>query len=423
MSGRIANADALARTPLRRDALSIVEAAYAAIDTDAVVRRKLRCEGDTLIVDGAPYDLASFERVRLLGFGKASCRAIQTVEEILRERLSDGAAIDVRGAVCGVVDVAQGTHPRPSPGNVAASGRIVKIAEDSGERDLVIVVVSGGGSSLLCWPMDECDQGARLYEDAARAGLTIGETNLVRRHISEVKGGGLAAMLYPATVIGLVFCDVPGDGFSDVASGPTYFDPTAAADAGALLARHGLSGYDLRETPKEEKIFEKVRNVPMISNTDALAAMRQEAQRLGYAVKDLGEAHYEEPAPLAALILDALEENVAVVAGGETRLEVSRAGGKGGRCQYLALEALKRLGPDDLFLPFASDGIDNCDAAGVIADAQTFASAQEQNLSIDERLASFDTYDFFEKTHSLVMTGVTEANVSDLYLALRKKAR
>ncbi len=417
---RIKNFDALNRTPLRADALAIVDAAYDAIDTAQVIREKLQYEAGMLRVDGKEYDLSQYARVRLLGFGKASCKAVQTVEEILREHITEGIAIDVHPGVCEVVTIAQGTHPHPSVQNVTATEKLVHMAKESTEDDLVIVVVSGGGSSLLCWPQEDCDQGIRFFDEAAMAGAQIGEMNIVRRHLSQVKGGGLAEILYPATVLGLVFCDVPGDVFQDVASGPTYFDETTIADAEAVLQKYGLSGYTLRETPKDRSVFEKVHNVEMISNGVAVSAMHRMAEERGYRVIGVGTDRYDEPLMLIESMREKLEDLVAVLAGGEVRIEVTQASGKGGRCAYIALEALNNLGEHDVFVAFASDGTDNSDAAGVIADRHTVRLAEEKNQSISDHLERFDAYGFFEGTGDLLFTGKTDSNVSDLYFVLRR---
>jgi glycerate-2-kinase len=416
----IKNTDMLAVTPLRRDALLIAEAAYAAINTEHVIKDHLSLSGNVLSVDGREYDLKKFERVKVLGFGKASCKAVQTIESILRARITEGIAIDVRAGVCDIIQVKQGTHPRPTPGNVELTRGVVEMAKST-ERDLVIVAVSGGGSSLLCWPSAECEQGVRLYDDLLKVGATIDEMNTVRKHISEVKGGGLAAMLHPATVIGLVFCDVPGDRFADVASGPTYYDESTLADAQAVLDRYGLIGYTLNETPKDKSLFGNVLNVSMVSNNTALRAMEAKANELGYTVACAGDALYDEPASLVTKIRGAPggEGPRVVVAGGEPRLVVSKNGGKGGRCQYVSLEALRQLGDNEVFLSIASDGIDNSDSAGAISDSGTKKIAEEQGVSIKEHLDNFNTYEFFEKTGDLLFTGETDANVSDLYVYLR----
>ena len=415
----ITNSEQLNTNALRADALLIAEAAYNAIDSDAVIRSRLVLTGSSLSVQGKTYDLSAFSRIKILGFGKASCKAVETLESLLKERISEGVAIDIRAGTCDIVSVEKGTHPRPSAENVVATEKIVNMAKEKSANELYIVVVSGGGSSLLCWPMDECEQGGRLYDDFARVGGTIDEMNLVRKHISQVKGGGLAALLYPATVIGLIFCDVPGDYFAYVASGPTYYDESTVADAQAVLDTYGLTGYTLNETPKDKKLFEKVCNVEVISNTAALDAMAAEAHRLGYKPVNVGKSIYEHPAKLLERMYRESGANTAVIAGGEPSFAISRKG-KGGRCQYVALEALKNIKEGEILLAFASDGRDNSDSAGAIADRETLAKSKAKNFSIDESLQSLNTYDFLEATGDMLYTGATDANVSDLFLLLKK---
>lgn len=419
MTHQIQNFDALNTNPLRASALAIAEAAYSAINTDAAIRSKISFEGTTLIVDGRSYDLSWFRRIRVIGFGKVSCAAATTIESLLRGHVSDGVVIDVRPGVCDVIEVALGTHPKPSADNVAVSKRVVEMAQDSDERDLVIVIASGGGSSLLCWPLEECTLSGRLYDDLLKTGATIEEMNTVRKHISDVKGGGLAKMLHPATVIGLVFCDIPGDRFDEVASGPTYLDRSTVEDANAVLARYRLSGYAVEETPKDPRFFERVHNVPIVSNGTALEGMERSARALGYSVVRAGNALYDTPQELVERMYGLLAGKTAVIGGGEARLTVTRKGSKGGRCQYIALQALDRIRDGEILVAFASDGIDNSPAAGAIADIGVSARAKEHGLSIDERLADYDTYRFFETAKGLIYTGVTDANVSDLFLLMR----
>jgi glycerate-2-kinase len=416
---RFQNYDTIATTPLRRDALAIADAAYEAIDTDTVVRAALSLEGDTIVANGQRFSLADYDRVRVIGFGKASCKAVQTIESILKGYIQSGVAIDIHAGTCDIVSIEEGSHPRPSPQNVKASERIVSMAQGHTERDLFLVVVSGGGSSLFCWPYDECEQGARLYEDFKKTGATIEEMNTVRKHISKVKGGGLSAMLYPATVIGLVFCDVPGDHFEEVASGPTYLDASTVADAQAVLDRYGLTGYTLNETPKDASLFRHVVNIPVVSNTRAIDAMASKAKELGYRPVVAGSAMYDETAELVTKLRGMLSDKTAVVGGGEPRLVVTKKGGKGGRNQYTALRALVDIPDNELMLPFASDGRDNCDAAGGIADTETKRKGDALGLRIEDSLESFDTYTYFEKTAELLITGPTDSNVSDLFVYLR----
>ena len=405
---------------MREDGLLIAEAAYASIDTDAVIRSNLVQSGSTLSAGNRTYDLSKYSRIKVLGFGKASGRAVQTIESILRERIHGGVAIDVRAGESEIVSIEKGTHPRPSSENIEATKKLLEMAKSPSEDELFIVVISGGGSSLFCWPMAECEQGARLYEDFKKVGATIGEMNTVRKHISEVKGGGLARLLYPADVIGLIFCDVPGDDYKTVASGPTYYDKSTIADAERVLDKYALKGYALSETPKDERYFEKVNNIRIVSNTVALDAMGAEASRLGYKVVNVGPSYYGHPKQLVETMFREIGPATAVIGGGEPTFEVRHSSGKGGRCQYTVLEAMKKLKEGDVFLALATDGRDNSDSAGAIADASTIQKLSEYSKTIEQQLESLDTYTFFEKTGDLLFTGPTDSNVSDLFVLLRR---
>jgi glycerate-2-kinase len=419
VSHRITNFDELNTGALREKALTIAESAYTAIDTDAAIRSKISFAGTTLVVDGRSYDLSWFRRIRVIGFGKVSCAAAVTIESLLRGHITSGVVIDVRPGVCDVIEIAQGTHPKPSAENLAVSKRVVDMAQDSDERDLVIVIVSGGGSSLLCWPAEECTLSMRLYDDLLKTGATIEEMNTVRKHISDVKGGGLAKMLHPATVVGLVFCDVPGDHFEEVASGATYMDKTTVDDARAVLEKYHLSDYAVHETPKDQKFFERVHNVPIVSNSTALDAMEKKASELGFSVVRVGSDLFDTPPQLIERLFTPLKGKTAVIGAGEPSLTITHKGGKGGRCQYIALQALERVHNNEILVAFASDGIDNTEAAGAIADTAVRKNAETGGLSIKERLADYDTYAFFETSRGLIFTGKTDANVSDLFLLLR----
>jgi glycerate-2-kinase len=317
----------------------------------------------------------------------------------------------------------EGSHPMPSDANVIVTKQIVDLSEKLDADDLVLVIVSGGGSSLLCWPQTECEQSQRLYQDFIKTNGTIRELNTLRKHISHVKGGGLAKILYPATIVGLVFSDVPGDGYDIVASGPTYFDATTMSDAQAIADRYGLKGYHFEETPKDGAIFKKVTNIPIVSNQTALIAMQKKARDLGYSAHIISDEIYDTPEQVVEKMF-AVEDIDVILAGGEPSLEVPANAGKGGRNQHLALVAadhMKKYGIcQRTFVALASDGRDNTDAAGAIVNEKTLAKAREQKLDIAEYLNAFNSYEFFKKTGDAIMTGHTDANVSDLMILLNK---
>jgi len=423
MKNKIKNTDELVTTKERKDILEIVENAYEAIDTESVLDRMMSSNGHYLHIDGHIFDLTQYERVRVIGFGKASCSAILKIEQILEGIELDGVAIDKKPGTCESVDIKAGSHPRPSSVNVEISGEIVKIAKESNEKDLVIVVVSGGGSSLLCWPASECDQGAKLYDKFLGLGATIDEINTVRKHISMLKGGGLAKLLFPATVASLVFCDVPGNKYDIVASGPTYKDNSTVADAEAILQKYDLGGeFDLVETPDEDKFFEKVFNIPVVSNISAIEAMEEKARELGYEVNSLGAEIYDFTNKVIERMLESSKPGAAVVAGGEPRLIIKGGGGTGGRNLYVAMEALKHIKEDDTFCAFASDGIDNKSKyAGAVIDKNTLDTISEKNLNLEDYIERYDPEGLFEKTGGMIETGPTGSNVSDLMVSIRKK--
>ncbi|HXV27051.1 MAG TPA: DUF4147 domain-containing protein [Candidatus Paceibacterota bacterium] len=414
----IRNEAHLASTPARKDALAVIRAGWDAIATAPVVARSVSLDGeDVLHISGHRIPLRPYRRICLIGFGKAACAASEELKRILGGRVTPEAVIRSSGAACAHPEHLSGTHPLPSAQNVEHTRKLLGTCADLTGEDLVLVVISGGGSAMLCGSPSECDQGQRLYRDALRSGMTIHELNTVRKHISELKGGGLAKSLYPARVIGLIFSDVPGTSYDMVASGPTWPDVTDAADARAVLDRYGLSGYELTETPKEGTWFTNVTNIVLASNRIALEAMAQKANELGYPASILSDSVYEEPAQAVDHMRGVSAR--AVVAGGEFRIVVPD-GGKGGRNTRATLTALERIGNEELFIAFASDGLDNTDAAGAIADAVTREHARAAGLDAAAYLKDYNDYAFFEKSGDLIFTGPTDANVSDLMLLLKE---
>lgn len=418
----ISNKKELATTPLRQIALDLLEEGLKAIDTGTAIERNVFLENEVLKVSGKSYNLSNYENVYVIGFGKASCDAAEALEKVLGDRIAGGVVIDVRKGNFDRIESYKGSHPRPTDDNVRAAEKIVELAKDISEKDLVIVAVSGGGSALLCYPESECEQGAELYQDFLKAGGTISELNVVRKHLSELKGGGLVKLLYPATIIGLVFSDVPGGELSDVASGPTFFDPTTIEDAKKMLERYRLAGdFDFEETPKDKKYFDRTENFCLVSNRIALEAIADKAREAGFDAKIVSEKMYG----FAAETLDELftdKPKKVLVGGGEPRLVVEGHRGSGGRNLYLANDALQMIKDDgELFISLASDGIDNCDAAGGIADSTTLRHAKERNISVEEHLKTYDCETLFKETGDAIYTGQTGSNVSDLLLYIREK--
>lgn len=418
---QIQNFEQIARTSARRDALEILEAGYQSINTVHVVEKQIQVTEDTLTVRGQSFPINTYENIFLIGFGKGSCAAVYEVHRILSTRIKKGVVIDRSILKTCPVDIEAfaGTHPLPSEANVKATLALEDIAEKAGEKDLVLVVIAGGGSSLLCSSTEECNQNTLLFEECLKVGATIEDINLVRKHLSNLKGGGLARMLYPATVIGLVFSDIVGGHPEEVASGPTYFDSSTCTDALAVLKRLGIAEkFHLNETPKDQKFFEKVHNIVLINNEDAVDAMAHKAQEKGYTSVVIPEAQYDTPERVRQILSDKKDDGVVVFAGGEIRYQVPEDHGAGGRCQFFDLEALPYIEGTDVFVAAASDGRDNSDKAGAIIDVSSLAKAHELGIDIDTARKRCDTIAVFEKTGDEILTGPTQANVSDWYFLL-----
>jgi len=422
----IKNFEKLATSSNRKIALEIMEAGIEAINTEEVISKSISLEGDILNINGENFDLSLFEKIKVVGFGKSSPEAALALEKILGSRISSGAVVGLSKVDTKYIETFVGTHPKPSSENVIAGEKIFEVIKDSTEKDLVIVLVSGGGSALLCSSEDEYIQGAKLYDAFLGAGKTITEINTVRKHLSFFKGGGLLKIAYPATVVGLIFSDVPGDIFKDVASGPTYKDDTTIEDAKKIIIENDLGEFNLIETPKEDKYFEKVHNFVLVSNKIAVEAMAKKAKILELETKIISTDLYDDVGNALEKIFynkDDTEKEFVNLAAGEPKITVSKNGGQGGRNLHMGLSVVKEkyIDEDSVFISFASDGMDNSDAAGAIVDKDTIEKAMKLNLNVNDYLEKFDSYNFFQKTGDLIITGKTGANVSDLMILLTKK--
>ena len=428
---RIRNHDALATTPTREAALAVAESALEAIDTGAAIRRAVALEDDVLHACGMPLALAPAGRLRLVAVGKCAIAAAGALVDRLGDRLSDGIVLDVAAAGARLpprVAVYAGTHPMPSAANVASTRAILEFLEDGRPDDLVLCVVSGCGSTLLCQPpgSGSCEAERSVVEALTRAGASIADLNTVRKHSSLARGGRLAAVARPARLLGLVFSDVHGGTLDLVASGPTVLDPSTVADATRVLARHGLAApgaprLRLVETPKDPELFRDVRNLVVVSNEVALEAMAAAAPRAGLQAQVRTATLAGEARDAAARVvqdLRAAPRGTALLYGGETTVTV-RGAGRGGRNLELALAALGGVADDELVLTLATDGRDNGDLAGAIADAATRRDARRRAADPATYLAANDSFGFFSRVPHALDTGPTGANVADLVVAIR----
>ncbi len=406
----------------REIVLSGIKKALDSIDTKNIIKNNIILKDNVLKIQDKEFDLNLFEKIKVVGFGKSACDAALALEEVLGDKINQGIVVGLNKITCNHIETFVGTHPKPSLTNVAPGKRIYELLKDSTEKDLIITIVSGGGSALLCYPESECIQGEKLYNTFLKSGQTILEINTIRKHLSLLKGGGLAKLVYPATVIGLVFSDVPGDKFEEVASGPTYKDETTISDAQKIIDKYNLGDFDLIETPKEDKYFEKVFNFILVDNKTAVLSLEDTFKNLGLKTKILSTSMYDEVEKNINEIFQAKENNTVILAAGEPRLKVYGNRGSGGRNLYMALKALKlnHFHNDTVFVSLASDGMDNGPYAGAFADSLTLEKVKNLNINIDEALNNFDAETAFKKTNDLIITGPTGANVSDLMILFCK---
>lgn len=430
MTTLITNTALIATSPLRADALAIAEAGLAAIETGAVIRTVVSLSGDMLSIGAERYDLRAYERLIVAGVGKCSLDAARALEEMLGGRISDGLVLDVRcDPSLTYIKSCEGTHPMPSDTNITHTRELLELLEEAGEHDLVLFIVSGGGSTLLCSPKNGiCDDEKHLLEKLFAAGATIADINVVRKHLSLARGGHIAAAAYPATLVAFVFSDVPGDDIGTIASGPTVRDSTTVADARAIIARFGLTdALDvslLMETPKEETYFSKTRTFLALTNKTALDAMQREASMRDYNAQIVTTTLSGEARVLAGEMLATLHhapEKSVFLYGGETTISEASGifSGMGGRNQELALAALEGIREHELILTFASDGHDNTEHAGAIADRETLEAAAHAKENILARLTVHDSFPFFDRVGAALVTGYTGSNVSDLIITMK----
>ena len=372
-------------------------------------------------------------RTAVLGFGKAAAEMARVFEAHWPGPFEGFAVTRYgHGVPCRTIEIVEAGHPVPDEAAVAAADRALELAAGLGAADLLVCLVSGGGSALLAKPAP----GIRLAEKQAvtrsllSCGAAIDEINCVRKHLSAIKGGRLAAAAAPAPVLTLAISDVPGDDPAIIASGPTVADPTAGADARAILARYGigagpsvtavLSG-PAGETPKT---LHNARFHIVARASDALAAAAHAAEREGFEATVLGDDLAGEAAELGAAharlaveIAAGASRPVALLSGGETTVTLPRPGfGRGGRnTEYLlALAAGLDGAPGIWALACDTDGIDGTeDSAGAILAPDSLARAVAAGLDARAALAAHDSYGFFQTLGDLVVTGPTRTNVND----------
>lgn len=437
---------ALLTDPLHGQALAVLEAALDAADPAQAVRRALRREGDILFIDDRPYDLRRFRRILVIGAGKATAPMACAIEELLADRLTAGTVTVKYGytAPATLIRVREAGHPIPDEAGVAATQAMVNLLRGTTADDLVLCLISGGGSALMPLPVPGVSLAdlQALTDALLRSGAPIQALNAVRKHLSQVAGGQLARLAHPATMVSLIVSDVVGSPLDVIASGPTVADESTYEQAWQVLERYsvlehtaasirqhlrrGLSG-DIPDTPKPgDPALARVHNVIVTDNAHAVTAAAQKATALGFNTLLLttyleGEAR-EVGRVLAALAKEIiwrghpLPPPACLIAGGETTVTV-RGHGKGGRNQEVALSAALAIQglPQVVIASLATDGTDGpTDAAGGLVNGETIARGEAAGADALAALRDNDAYAFLQRAGALLMTGPTNTNVNDV---------
>jgi hydroxypyruvate reductase len=421
------------KRPLRQDARAILTAALVAADPTAALEKTLR----------ARRDLDRYQRIFVVGAGKAGVTMARAAEQFLDARIAAGCVNvrDPNGSKLRRIELRQCGHPVPDERGFNGARRIAEICAEAAGNDLVLCLLSGGASALMPWPASPVTLADKqgTTELLLASGADIREMNVVRKHLSAIKGGHLARLAAPAHVLTLILSDVVGDDLDAIGSGPTAPDASTFEDALAVLDKYDLRARVPRrvldrlkngdcETPKPgDRLFENVENIVIGNNQKSLEAAAKEARALGYhavilssfvqgETRDVGRMHaavarqiraYGQPVRIPA----------CVISGGETTVTL-RGDGKGGRNQEFVLAAAIDIAglEDTLILSAGTDGSDGpTDAAGAMADGATLARSSR---SAADALANNDAYPYFEDLGDLIVTRSTGTNVMDLHLIL-----
>ncbi len=434
----------------RAAALDCFTAALAAAEPRAAVRAAVQRTGDVLTTGGRSYDLSAYRRIVVIGAGKAGSAMTQELEALLGDRIAAGIVVVKRGGAQPVprIRIIEAAHPVPDEAGVQAGHALLELVRSASNNDLILCVLSGGGSALLVAPAGDItltDQQA-MTDLLLRAGCTINEINTVRKHCSLIKGGRLAEAANGATLITLILSDVVGSPLDVIASGPTVPDPTTYADALAVLDRYALRHQiparvmahleagqrgELPETPKPgSPVFSRsqyvlVGSVGQVCERAAVTATQMGLHPLILTTFLQGEAR--EVARVLVATAREVEINgrpvprpACLIAGGETTVLV-HGDGLGGRCQELALASALGISghAGTTIAALATDGGDGpTDAAGAIVDELTVGEAARHGVDCALALTNNDAYHALAAAGSLVRTGPTGTNVNDLVLAI-----
>ena len=439
---------------MRMEAREFFSTGIHAVDGYDKTRQCLLVDGKTLVVRDAfghvlSKDLDFFRRIFLIGLGKVAGPMARAAEDILQDRITKGIIVVKHGSRVHLkrTDILEAAHPIPDVYSLKSAQMILRLAAGLNENDLMLCLLSGGGSALCSLPhgaitLPDLQQ---LTQELLSCGANINEINILRKHLSQIKGGQLARFAYPATVVSLIISDVIDDRVESIASGPTAPDPSTFKDAYDIIKKYhlletapvtiraylkaGLQG-KVKDTPKPgEPFFKRTSNFIITHNLDALHAIAQKAAHTGYRTLILtsrlrGDTRHVAPkfgGLIKGLASSAHSQRaICVIAGGEMTVQVTGKGKGGRNCDFgLAVAPILHDLDRAVLLSAGTDGADGMtDAAGVIIDSTTLKRLEGMGLDHRAALADHDSYSIFKESGDLLVTGPTNTNVMDIQLAL-----
>jgi glycerate 2-kinase len=433
---------------LRNNAKEIFLAGVEIVKPDILIPHFVSLENDVLKIENHRFQLAEIRNIYLTGAGKASALMAKAIENILGSRISSGHIVTKYGHAVPLkyAFVTEAGHPVPDENGVKGTESILSIVNKASKNDLVICVISGGGSALLTDIPDGCTlNDLKILTDLLlKSGANINEMNCIRKHLSKVKGGMLSSAAYPARVVSLILSDVIGDPLDVIASGPTAPDPTTFKDALDIIEKYGIKdkihagitkilneGLNKirKETLKEsDEAFKLTTNLIIGNNRLALKKAREKAEALGYTTKIITDSLHSDVEDVADYIFSKLikyrnekpGKKSCLLFGGEPTIKIT-GDGLGGRNQHLALLMAQKINGINgvVFLSGGTDGTDGpTDAAGAIAEPETLKRSEALGLDINKYISDCDSYNFFRQEGGLIKTGPTQTNVMDLIMVL-----
>jgi glycerate 2-kinase len=432
----------------REKAIGIFLAGVESVKPVNLINRYVSVSNNILLIEGLSFNLSDLKNIYIVGAGKASASMAQAMESILGSRIKAGHIVTKydHSLPLEFIEITEAGHPVPDENGIKGTEKIMSIVNMAEKDDLVICLISGGGSALLADVPEGCtlEDLKTLNSILLKTGANITEMNCIRKHLSKVKGGLLAKAASPAEVVSLILSDVIGDPLDVIASGPTAPDPTTFADAMTIIRKYNIAkeipeqiikvlrdGFENRrqETLKEnDEILLHTHNLIIGTNRLALKTAKEKAESLGYDTEVITNKLDGDVFDIAGYIIEIvksvkkgkLQNKICLLFAGEPTVKV-KGNGTGGRNQHLALLAAKLLKdlPGITILSGGTDGTDGpTDATGAVVDSNTSVNSLRLNLDLDKYIENFDSYNFFKHEGGLIITGPTQTNVMDLMVVL-----